>query len=109
MIKFIDILKESNNPNIYLIYGRMVVNSDARPMGEILSDIRAVPGVTIVDIVDADEKTYSSRHVVDFSLKIDPNPFEPFDSSSYGTILQAIKKIPAVYTAKYTSKPVVVS
>jgi hypothetical protein len=108
MIKFIDILKESSNPNIYLIYGRMVVNSDARPMGEILSDIRAVPGVTIVDIVDADEQTYGARHVVDFSLKIDPNPFEPFDSTSYGTILQAIKKIPAVYTAKYTSKPVVV-
>ena len=103
-----DILKESTNPNIYLIYCRIVVNADARPMGDILSDVRAIPGVTIVDIVDADSKTHGIRHVADISLKIDPNPFEPFDGKSYGTILNAIKKIPSVYTAKFTSTPVVV-
>jgi hypothetical protein len=108
MIKFIDILKESNNPNIYLIYCRIVVNSDARPMKEILSDIRAIPGVTIVDITSADDKTHSIRHVVDISLKIDPSPFEPFSKESYVEILNDIKKIPSIYTAKYTSAPTVV-
>jgi hypothetical protein len=108
VIKLLDILKESNNPNIYLIYVRMVVNSEERPMAEILSDIRAIPGVTIVDIVDADDKTHDIRHVVDISLKIDPAPFNPFDSKSYSIILNDLKKIPAIYTAKYTSTPVVV-
>ena len=108
MIKFIDLIRESTNPNIYLIYCRIVVNADARPMGDILSDVRAIPGVTIVDIVNADSKTHGIRHVADISLKIDPNPFEPFDGKSYGTILNAIKKIPSVYTAKFTSTPVVV-
>jgi hypothetical protein len=108
MIKFIDIIRESTNPNIYLIYCRMVVNADARPMGDILSDVRAIPGVTIVDIVKADSKTHGVRHVADISLKIDPSPFNPFGSKSYEEILNGIKKIPSVYTAKYTSTPVTV-
>jgi len=105
MIKFIDIIRESTNPNIYLIYCRVVVNADARPMQEILSDVRAIPGVTIVDIVNADAKTHGIRHVVDLSLKIDPSPFEPFSGESYAKILSGIKKIPSVYTAKFTSTP----
>jgi hypothetical protein len=105
MIKFIDIIRESTNPNIYLIYCKIVVNADARPMQEILSDIRAIPGVTIVDIVDADDETHGIRHVVNISIKIDPSPFEPFDSKSYSKILNGIKKIPSIYTAKFTSTP----
>jgi hypothetical protein len=108
MIKFIDIIRESINPNIYLVYCRIVVNADARPMQEILSDIRAIPGVTIVDIVNADDETHGIRHVVDISLKIDPSPFEPFDGSSYSKILAGVKKIPSIYTAKFTSTPTTV-
>ena len=108
MIKFIDIIRESTNPNIYLIYCRIVVNADARPMQEILSDIRAIPGVTIVDIVNADEETHGIRHVVDISIKVDPSPFNPFGSKSYSEILSNIKKIPSIYTAKFTSTPTTV-
>ena len=108
MIKFLDIIRESINPNIYLIYCRIVVNTDARPMQEILSDVRAIPGVTIVDIINADDETHGIRHVVDLSLKIDPSPFEPYDSSSYSKILADVKKIPSIYTAKFTSTPTTV-
>jgi hypothetical protein len=77
-----------------------------RPITDIISDIRAVPGVTVVDTIESDYKTTEGRHVIELSLKIDPSPFNPFDSTSYDKILNDIKKLPDVRGAKYTSSPV---
>jgi len=106
MIKLLDILNESYNPNIYRIECRLVVTAGNRPMQEIISDIRAVPGVTIVDITNSDYNTEEGRHIVDLSIKVDPSPFNPFGKSSFDKILNDIKKLPDVRGAKFISNPI---
>ena len=106
MIKLLDILNESYNPNIYQIECRLVVTAGNRPIPEIISDIRAVPGVTIVDITNSDYNTEEWRHIVDLSIKVDPSPFNPFGKSSFDKILNDIKKLPDVRGAKFTSNPI---
>lgn len=106
MIKLLDILNESYNPNVYQINCRVAMGAGNRPITDIISDIRAVPGITVVDTIESDHKTTEGRHVIELSLKIDPSPFNPFDSTSYDKILNDIKKLPDVRGAKYTSSPV---
>lgn len=108
MIKLSNIFKESLNPNVYQIQAKLVVNTEERPMSDVLSDIRAIQGITIVDVTSKGGKTVSPRHVVDLSLKIDPAPFSPFNKDEFKNILLSIKKIPAVLTAKFTSQPLAV-
>jgi len=107
MIKLIDILNESYNPNVYQIECRVVMGAGNRPIQDIISDIRAIPGVTVVDTIESDYNTEEGRHVTDLSIKIDPSPFNPFDRNSYIKILNDIKKLPDVRGAKYISSPIV--
>jgi hypothetical protein len=108
MIKLLDILNESYNPNIYQVECRIVMNAGNRAIPEIISDIRAVPGVTTVDITNSDYNTEEGRHVIDLNIKIDPSPFNPFDKSSFEKILSDIKKLPDVRGAKFISSPIIV-
>jgi hypothetical protein len=107
MIKLLDILNESYNPNIYQVNCKVVIEAGNRPITEIISDIRAIPGVTIVDTIESDYKTTEGRHVIELSLKIDPSPFNPFNSASYDEILSNIKKLPDVRGAQFTTNPIV--
>lgn len=107
MIKLLDILNESYNPNIYQVNCKVVIGAGNRPITDIISDIRAVPGVTIVDTIESDYKTTEGRHVIELSLKIDPSPFNPFNSASYDEILSNIKKLPDVRGAQFTTNPIV--
>jgi hypothetical protein len=107
MIKLLDILNESYNPNIYQVNCKVVIGAGNRPITEIISDIRAIPGVTIVDTIESDYKTTEGRHVIELSLKIDPSPFNPFNSASYDEILSNIKKLPDVRGAQFTTNPIV--
>ena len=106
MIKLLDILNESYNPNIYQINCKIVISAGNRNISDIISDIRAIPGITIVDTIDSDYNTEEGRHTSELSLKIDPSPFNPFNSESYDEILSSIKKLPDVRGAKYTSNPI---
>lgn len=107
MIKLLDILNESYNPNIYQVECTVAITAGNRPIPEVLSDIRAVPGVTVVDTIDSDYNTEEGRHLIKLSIKIDPSPFNPFDSSSYDKILSDIKKLPDIRGAKFTSNPII--
>jgi len=108
MIKLTDILNESYNPNVYQIECRVVMGAGNRPIQDIISDIRAIPGVTVVDTIESDYNTDEGRHVTDLSIKVDPSPFNPFDRNSYIKILNDIKKLPDVRGAKYISAPIVI-
>jgi hypothetical protein len=108
MIKLSDILNESLNPNIYQIQAKLVVNTKDRPMSDVLSDIRAIQGVTIVGVEAQDTKITSVRHVVTLNIKIDPSPFKPFSKETFKQILMGIKQIPAVLAAQFTSNPTTV-
>ena len=107
MIKLLDILNESYNPNIYQVNCKVVIGAGNRPITDIISDIRAIPGVTIVDTIESDYKTTEGRHVIELSLKIDPSPFNPFNSASYDEILSNIKKLPDIRGAQFTTNPIV--
>lgn len=108
MIKLSNILNESLNPNVYLIEAKLVVNTKERPMSDVLSDIRAIQGVTIVDVEVQDNKTTSVRHVANLKIKIDPSPFKPFNKNAFKKILLDIKHVPAVLAAQFTSSPTTV-
>lgn len=107
MIKLLDILNESYNPNIYQVKCRVIIGVGNRAIPEIISDIRAVPGVTTVDTINSDYNTEEGRHVIDLNIKIDPSPFNPFDKSSFEKILNDIKKLPDIRGAKFTSSPII--
>lgn len=108
MIKLSNILKESLNPNIYSIEAKLIVNTKERSMSDILSDIRAVQGVTIVDVEAKDDKTTDVRHVTIIRIKVDPSPFKPFNEEVFRQILMNIKRIPAVLTVQFISTPSIV-
>jgi hypothetical protein len=107
MNKLLNILDESYNPNIYQVECRVVMNVNNRAIPEIISDIRAIPGITTVNTINSDYNTEEGRHVIDLSIKVDPSPFNPFGRSSYIKILNDIKKLPDVRGAKFISSPVV--
>jgi hypothetical protein len=108
MIKLSNILKESLNPNVYIIEAKLVVNTKERSMSDVLSDIRAIQGVTIVDVEAQDDKTTDVRHVTILKIKIDPSPFKPFNKEAFKKILIGIKQVPAVLAAQFTSTPTIV-
>jgi hypothetical protein len=98
---------ESYNPNIYEVECIIALEAGKRPITSIISDIRAITGVTTIDITYADENTEKGRHLIKTRIKIDPSPFTPFDQSSYDQILSDIKKLPNVMGAKFSSKPTI--
>jgi hypothetical protein len=108
MIKLLNILKESTNPSVYKVVGKLIINTKERSLSDILSDIRAIAGVTIVQTrnIEDDVDPRSKRHRVTLSIKMDPAPFKPFNRSSFRYILNQIKKIPSVLDAKFESEPV---
>ena len=84
---------ESYNPNIYEVECIIALEAGKRSITSIISDIRAITGVTTIDITYADENTEKGRHLIKTRIKIDPSPFTPFDQSSYDQTLSDIKKL----------------
>jgi hypothetical protein len=102
MIKLIDILNESYNPKIYKIKGIFLLSGE-RNISDILSDIRAVQGITVIDILDKYDVGKNYKYIL--SLKIDPSPFTPFNFKVFKEILKNILNIPGVIKGKYVSRP----
>lgn len=86
--------------------GRLVTNIKSRPQKEILSDIRAIAGVTVVsttELEDYSEQSFNQFTVI-LNLKIDGYPFIKtggFSREKIGDIANAIKKVPDVISFTY--------
>lgn len=86
--------------------GRLVTNIKSRPQKEILSDIRAITGVTVVsttELSDYSEQSFNQFTVI-LNLKIDGYPFIKtggFSREKIGDIANAIKKVPDVVSFTY--------
>jgi hypothetical protein len=106
MIKLVKILKETLSPKIYEIFGTLMADTTQRPLADILSDIRAIEGVTIVRVTNNRQPSAEKlkKYVVDISVKIDPAPFKHFDSGVVKYIEDKVKKVPAVRRADFTEK-----
>jgi len=90
----------------YKLRGRLVTNIKNRPQKEILSDIRAIAGVTVVsttELEDYNEQSFDHFTVI-LNLKIDGYPFIKtggFSREKITRITDAIKKVPDVVSFVY--------
>lgn len=96
-------LEESKNPHLYQIRGILTTNTQKRTQGDILSDMRSIPGVTIVtpkDYHGGDTPIDNTRYTVELSVKIDPHPFKTFGKEQIKGIIDQIKKVDGVVIYK---------
>jgi len=90
----------------FKIEGRLVTNIKERPQKEILSDIRAIAGVTIVsttEIQDYSEQSFGQFATI-LNLKVDGYPYIKtggFNRETIVKIADDIRKVPNVASFKY--------
>ena len=91
-------LKEVDYDSIFRVEGYLLTNLANRSQGDILSDIRSLPGITIVGSRDIKNNPSKERSIV--SLKIDPYPFTTMDdvsaTESVDYVTNEIRKISGV-------------
>lgn len=96
--KLTDIINEIDYDSIFRVEGYMLTDLSDRDQGDILSDMRALPGVTIVGSRDVKIDPSKDKSII--SLKIDPYPFTKMDgisaSESVDYVAKEIMKIPGV-------------
>jgi len=90
----------------FKVEGRLITNIKERPQKEILSDIRAIAGVTIVsttEIRDYSEQSFGQFATI-LNLKVDGYPYIKTGGFSRETIVKIaddIRKVPNVASFKY--------
>lgn len=105
-----NILKEEENPIVYKIKGILVTNTEIRGQTDILSDIRSLPGITIVsskDVRPDAEVTDNPYFYSELSVKIDPHPYlgkGGFGKANLINLIKAIKRVQGVRNFKLISK-----
>ena len=100
MIKLVDLFNESKNTNLYELIGKLTANTTKRTLGDILSDMRAIIGVTIVrgEGHSSDVPTNNPSYTEEIKIKIDPYPFGSFGKEQVREIINQIKHIDGVTT-----------
>lgn len=98
-------IMESYDERLFQVECHIVLDKKGADIGDTLSDIRAIEGVTIVHINDVDEHwSIENQHSIKIKIKIDPSPFQSVDKSIFNKILNAIKSLPGILKATYISK-----
>ena len=91
-------LKEVDYDSIFRVEGYLLTNLANRSQGDILSDIRSLPGITIVGSRDMKNNPSKERSII--SLKVDPYPFTTMDdvsaTESVDYVTNEIRKISGV-------------
>jgi hypothetical protein len=103
-----NILKEESTQ--YKFEGLLQTDTIRRPQKDILSDIRALPGITIVSSKDYDLSGETSafsnpNYYSILRIKVDPHPFMVdggFKDETLQTMLSDIRKIDGVKNFKLT-------
>jgi hypothetical protein len=95
----------------YKLKGRLITNIKNRPQKEILSDIRALAGITVVSTTEIED--YSEQNFDQFTtilnLKIDGYPFirsGGFSREKIVDIANTIRKIPDVVSFIYNPEDI---
>ena len=108
--EFISALKEKKGDStIYHIYGTLIFTKKDRNLEEILSDIRAITGITIIKTsgekkIPVADNTYET----DIKIKVDPNPFMPlggFKEDKVKELTDEIRKISGVIVFRIKGEP----
>lgn len=95
---------EKDRSDIYQIQAMLVVSSkQKRNKGDILSDVRAVEGITTVSVVD--QKDMAGKDYSQVTIKIDTTPIRALSLS--GVLLKikrSVNNIPGVARFEYLSR-----
>jgi hypothetical protein len=105
--KLADLLNEIGFEKIYHVGGILIVDPDKRNQKDILSDIRALPGITIVRNIEMEQDTTSRYFRSTLEIKVDPYPYvkqNKFDSkATIEKIINNIKNVNGVIGFKQTT------
>jgi hypothetical protein len=100
MIKLNNLLNEATLDKIFHINGTLIVDDSIRNQKDMLSDIRALPGITVVRNVEMDQDPTSRYFRSRLEVKIDPYPYTKQNKfngeETIQTIADNIKKVPGV-------------
>jgi len=104
--KDINSMKETLSPKIYQIEGSLVADTTQRSLADILSDIRAIVGITVVRVTNNRQPSAEKlkKYVVDISIKIDPAPFDNFGPETVKSIKDKVKAVPAIRRVDFIDK-----
>lgn len=109
MIKLKDLIVELDSNKIFHIEGTIIIDNQKRDVQDILSDIRALPGITIVRNVELPQDATSRYFRSSLEIKVDPYPYikqNNFDSkNTLETVVNNVKTIPGVVGFKQTAQP----
>jgi hypothetical protein len=101
-------LNESDFEKIFHIAGVLTVDDNLRNQKDILSDIRSLPGITVVRNVEMPQDATSRYFRSTIECKIDPYPYikqNKFDNTAtIDNIIQQIKNIKGVIGFKETEE-----
>jgi hypothetical protein len=109
--KLVDIAKSiiKEESTQYNIEGILITNTEERPQKDILSDIRSLPGITIVSSKDTnpnDNAFSNPNYYTLLKIKIDPHPFSSgFKDDDLQELFTSIRAIKGVRNFKL-NKPV---
>ena len=96
------ILKEESTQ--YNIEGQLLTNTEERPQKDILSDIRSLPGITIVsskDVNPEDNAFSNPNYYTVLKIKVDPHPYTAgFKDKDLQQLLSDIRAIKGVRNFK---------
>jgi len=105
-----NVLKEEYQDQ-YKVTGRLITNIKGRPQKEILSDIRAIAGVTVVstrELQDYNDQSFGQFTTI-LNIKVDGYPYIKTGGFSRETIVKIaddIRKVPNVITFKYAPEDI---
>jgi hypothetical protein len=106
--EFVSALKEKKGDStVYHIVGKMTFTNKDRNLEEILSDIRAVKGITIVK-TSTEQKIADKVYETNLIFRVDPNPFIPdggFKEEERKKLTDEIRKIPGVKIFRIKGEP----
>ena len=109
MISLKKLLNELDSNKIFHIEGTIIIDNQKRDVQDILSDVRALSGITIVRNVEIPQDATSRYFRSSLEIKVDPYPYikqNAFDSkTTLEAVVNNIKTIPGVVGFKQTKEP----
>jgi hypothetical protein len=109
MIKLKDLITELDSEKIFHIEGTIIIDNQKRDVQDILSDVRALPGITVVRNVEIPQDATSRYFRSSLEIKVDPYPYikqNKFDGkATLEAVVNNIKIIPGVVGFKQTAEP----
>ena len=109
MISLSKLLNEGTLDKIFHLEGILIVDDEKRNQKDILSDVRALPAITVVRNIEMEQDPTSRYFRSKLEIKIDPYPYakqNKFDSATtLKTITNGIRNIPGVIGFKEQGTP----